>query len=181
MSNLFSSAMFTIIVPYFVHQLSLSALEIGVVLSVGAVGSILGGLTSSRVSQRIGVGPAIIISAFLFGLPAAGIYLAAGHFALLVLGASFFITGVGGVMYNVTQVSYRQSLVPRSLLGRMNATMRFLVTGTVPIGSFIGGVMAQLLGYHEAIGIAVVGGSLGFLWVLLSPVRHIREMPTPAG
>lgn len=95
----------------------------------------------------------------------------------MIPGVSFFIQGVGVIMYNVTQVSYRQSLVPRSLLGRMNATMRFIVTGTVPIGSFIGGVMARLLGYHEAIGLAVVGTSLAFLWVLLSPIRRIREMP----
>jgi predicted MFS family arabinose efflux permease len=178
-ANLFGSAMFAIIVPYAVQQLGLTALEIGLVLSFAAVGSVLGGLASSRVSRSIGVGPTIIISAFMFGIPTIGIYLASGPLTVLIAGVSFFIQGLGTVMYNVAQVSYRQSLVPRKLLGRMNATMRFIVTGTVPIGSFAGGVLAQLLGYHGAIGLAVAGMSIAFLWVLFSPIRKIREMPAP--
>jgi MFS family permease len=93
--NLFASAMFAIVVPYFVRQLGLTALEIGIVFSVGAVGSVLAGLTSSRISREIGVGPAIIISAFAFGIPSVGIYFASGGTAILVLGASLFVQGVG--------------------------------------------------------------------------------------
>jgi MFS family permease len=177
-ANLFSSAIFTILIPYLVQQFSLSALLIGLVFSTGAVGSVLGGLFSSRLSEKLGVGHSIAVSAFMFGLPSAGFYLATGQLAVITIGASIFITGMGAVMYNVTQVSYRQSLVPRDLLGRMNATMRFIVTGATPIGSLLGGVLGQVFGYHQAIGIAVVGTSVAFLWIVFSPVRHVHDMPT---
>ena len=49
----------------------------------------------------------------------------------------------GVVLYNVTQVSFRQRLCPRPLLGRMNASIRFLVWGVMPIGGFLGGVLGQ--------------------------------------
>ena len=177
-ANLFSSGLFAIVVPYLVNGLGLTAFEIGIVFSAGAVGSVLAGITSSRVSQALGVGRSIILSAFLFGLPTAGIYLAGGGMAMPILGLSFFVQGVGVVIYNVTQVSYRQSLVPRNLLGRMNATMRFIVTGAQPIGAFIGGVLGQAYGFHEAIGISVVGTSLAFLWVMFSPIRSVKAMPS---
>jgi predicted MFS family arabinose efflux permease len=57
--------------------------------------------------------------------------------------------------------------------------MRFIVTGSIPIGSLIGGILGEAFGYRGAIGICVLGLSAAFLWVLFSPIRHVREMPTP--
>src|SRR5207302_7381961 len=84
---------------------------------------------------------------------------------------------IGVVVYNVNQVSLRQAIVPLRLQGRMNATMRFLVWGTIPLGGLAGGLLGTFLGLRTAIGIAVLGGSLAFLWVLLSPVRSLKEIP----
>lgn len=176
-ANLFSGGIFAIIVPYLVGAFGVSAEQFGVLLSSAAVGAVLGALVSAKVAERIGVGPSIILNAFLFGLPTIGLYLASGTLAWVVVGASLFITGYAGVAYNVNQVSYRQALVPRSVLGRMNATMRFIVTGSVPIGSLVGGVLAEVFGYHDAIGIMAVGVSFSFLWVLFSPLKGVRGMP----
>jgi hypothetical protein len=77
----------------------------------------------------------------------------------------------------VNQVSFRQAIVPIELQGRLNATMRFLVWGTIPIGSIIGGILGGILGLRTAIGISAIGATLAFLWVLLSPVRRITEIP----
>src|SRR5947209_6671508 len=85
----------------------------------------------------------------------------------------------GLVVYNVNQVSLRQAIVPLRLQGRMNATMRFLVWGTIPLGGLTGGLLGTFLGLRTAIGIAVLGGSLAFLWVLLSPVRSLKKIPEP--
>ena len=84
----------------------------------------------------------------------------------------------GVVVYNVTQVSFRQALCPERLLGRMNATMRFLVWGTMPIGGLIGGVLGSTVGVRTTLFITAAGGSVSFLWVYLSPLRTMERLPT---
>jgi len=81
------------------------------------------------------------------------------------------------VIYNVNQVSLRQAITPDRMLGRMNATMRFIVWGTIPIGAVIGGVLGGVIGLQATIWVGAIGSFLGFLPVLLSPVRALREIP----
>jgi outer membrane lipoprotein SlyB len=84
------------------------------------------------------------------------------------------------VVYNVNQISYRQALVPVRLQGRLNATMRFIVTGILPIGAIIGGAIGQAVGLYPAMVVGAVGGSFSFVWVLFSPVRKVVRIPTAA-
>jgi hypothetical protein len=63
--------------------------------------------------------------------------------------------------------------------GRMNATVRFLVWGTIPIGQILGGLIATVFGVHETIWLAAVLGFVPAIFPLLSPVRSLREMPNP--
>ena len=88
--------------------------------------------------------------------------------------------GLGSTVYNLTQVSLRQTITPDRLQGRMNASMRFMVWGTMPIGSLIGGVLGSLIGLQPTLLVGAVGTSLSFLWVLLSPVRALRDQPAAA-
>jgi hypothetical protein len=90
----------------------------------------------------------------------------------------FFASWLGGVVYNIIQVSFRQGLTPERLLGRMNATMRFLVWGTMPLGGLIGGALGTLIGVRPTLWVAAVGGMLAFLPVFLSPLRTMRQLPT---
>jgi len=93
--------------------------------------------------------------------------------------ASVALGGFSAVVYNVNQVSYRQALTPTAIQGRMNATMRFLVWGTIPIGAVVGGLVATAVGVHNAIWIGALGSCLPFLSVFLSPVRTLQTMPEP--
>jgi hypothetical protein len=61
----------------------------------------------------------------------------------------------------------------------MNASMRWIVWGTIPLGAVAGGILGSIVGLREAIGIGVVGGSLAFLWIFFSPVRSLKEIPEP--
>ena len=92
--------------------------------------------------------------------------------------------GWGAVVYNVNQVSLRQAITPNALMGRMNATMRFLVWGTIPIGSALGGILGSTIGVHETIWVGAILGCFVFLAVLLSPVRSLKRiedaLPAPA-
>jgi predicted MFS family arabinose efflux permease len=78
----------------------------------------------------------------------------------------------------VSQVSLRQAITPEHFLGRMNATMRFLVWGTIPIGSLIGAVLSELIGVRETVWVGSILSLFAFLPVLLSPVRQIQTIPT---
>jgi MFS family permease len=90
----------------------------------------------------------------------------------------FLVYWFGAVVYNIGQVSFRQGLTPERLLGRMNATMRFLVWGTMPLGGVLGGVLGDTIGVRPALWVAAIGGLFTFLPVFLSPLRTMRELPT---
>jgi hypothetical protein len=81
------------------------------------------------------------------------------------------------VVYNVTQVSFRQRLCPPQLLGRMNASVRFLVFGTMPVGGLLGGALGTWLGVVPTLWIAVGGQALAAAWVTLSPLLGLRDLP----
>jgi len=102
-----------------------------------------------------------------------------GNAALLWLIPVFIVGGMTNVIYNVTQISLRQAITPERLQGRMNSVMRFIVWGTIPLGSIIGGALASQIGLKQTLIVGGVGCCLPFLPVLFSPVRSIREMPEP--
>lgn len=177
-ANLFSSLGGAVIFVLLARDLHLSAGVIGLLTSLSAVGGVLGSLVATRFAAKIGQGPAIWISAALSG-PAAFVAPFLHRDWTLVLYALAQLMMWGSVVvYNITQVSFRQGLCPHELLGRMNATMRFLVWGTMPLGAFVGGVLGATVGVRNALLIAAIGGSLAFLPVLLSPLRTMRELPS---
>jgi hypothetical protein len=87
--------------------------------------------------------------------------------------------GFFGVAWNINQVSLRQAITPPRMQGRMNATMRFIVWGTIPLGSIAGGALGSLIGLHATIVVGAVGALIGFVPVTLSSVRSIVTMPEP--
>jgi hypothetical protein len=87
--------------------------------------------------------------------------------------------GLGAVAYNITQISLRQAITPERLQGRMNAAMRWIVWGTIPLGSLAGGAIATAYGLKAALWVGAIGGLFTFLPVTLSSVGKIREMPAP--
>jgi hypothetical protein len=82
--------------------------------------------------------------------------------------------------YNISQVSLRQAITPERLQGRMNATMRWIVWGTIPLGTIAGGAIATVYSLRAALWVGAIGALFSFLPVLLSSVRSIREMPEPS-
>jgi MFS family permease len=178
-SNFFGNVAFSILILYLVRDIGMTEELIGLTFSIGAVGFLVGALIANRVAKRFGVGPTIVGSTLLFGPAALLVAIAPRDLALPFVAASGFITGLGGAIYNINQVSLRQAITPERLQGRMNATMRFIVWGTIPFGNIIGGFLGGVIGLHNTIWIGAIGGLFVFLPVLLSPVRHIREMPAP--
>jgi predicted MFS family arabinose efflux permease len=97
--------------------------------------------------------------------------------ALLIGGA--FISGIMNPIYNINQVSLRQAITPDRLTGRMNASVRFLVWGTIPLGALLGGTLGDAIGLWPTLLAMGLCSLLPPLWVFFSPVRRLKEQPTP--
>jgi MFS family permease len=177
-SNLFFSITSAAMLLFLIRQLGLSTGVAGLLMTGSGVGSVIGGLTATRWSRRFGQARIIWLSMLVsspFGLlmPLAGPGWSAALFAV-----SGLFWGFGAIVYNVAQVSYRQAICPDHLLGRMNASVRFIIWGNIPIGGLIGGALATWLTPRGALWVGAVGGMLAVLWLLGSPLRTMRDLPT---
>jgi MFS family permease len=177
--NFFFTVAESIFIVYAVRVLGLSAPLIGLVFTLSNLGGIVGALVVSRVSHRLGVGRTLVVSGFLGGPPLLLVPLAPASFPIPFLVVGWLFLSFGVVMYNVTAVSLIQALTPERLLGRMNASRRLVVWGTIPIGSVVGGALASTIGLRETIFVGAIGASFSFLFLYFSPLRTIHEMPEP--
>jgi MFS family permease len=177
-SNLFSSVMLAVYYVLLARELHLSAAAIGLINSVAAIGGLVGALLASRIARRLGQGPTIWLSTLVGGPTLFVVPFVHRDWTLALLALGQLVWWSSAVVYNITQVSFRQSICPQDLLGRMNATMRFLVWGTMPLGGLIGGALGAWLGVRDTLVIAAIGGSLVWLPPFLSPLRRVRELPS---
>jgi len=175
--NLFGNLGTAILLLYAVEELGLTPGTIGLIFTVANVGVLAGALTSERLGRWIGVGPTIVGSAFLSSFTLVAVALAPREAPVPWIIGGFFIGAATAVIYNVNQVSLRQAITPERMLGRMNATMRFIVWGTIPIGALAGGILGGVIGLHATIWVGAIGSFLGFLPVLFSQVRTLQRIP----
>lgn len=178
-SNLGNNIWQAILILYMTRRLGLGAGVIGLIFAMGSVGFLCAALVAGRVARWFGLGPAIVGS---IGFGALGCVLIPvaqppAAFAVPLLIVAQFVAGGSGTIYNINQVSLRQAITPDHLLGRMNATMRFIVWGTLPVGALIGGALGGTIGLRPTLVVGVIIQATAFLWTFFSPVRALREQP----
>jgi MFS family permease len=177
--NLGSNMFFAVFLIFAYRQLHLSPGVVGVVFAASSVGFLLGALAASRFSDRLGVGGGLAVSIVAGGIAQLLTPLALiGQPALVLFGLMLFGSTLGAP-YNIIQVSLRQAITPDRLQGRMNATMRTIVWGTIPIGAALGGVLGSSVGVVQTL---IIGGAIetvAVLWILIGPVIRVREQPEP--
>jgi MFS family permease len=178
-SNLFHTTMDALLILYFARELGLSPGVIGIFYSAYGVGGILGSFVVTPAARLLGQGPSLWLAILTTGLAGLFVPLAEPGWRFWVAAAMGVIHGVGVIVYNVNQLSFHQRLTPDRLLGRMNATVRFVVWGTIPLGGVLGGTLAAWLGVHTALWVGAIGQLLAVLPVLLSPLRSMRALPSP--
>ncbi|MEY2432042.1 MAG: hypothetical protein QOC92_1767 [Acidimicrobiaceae bacterium] len=178
-SNLFSGVMGAVVLLLMTRVLGFSSGKIGLVFAVSGLGAVVGSVIAPWLARRLGVGPAILLSIALGGVGPFLVAGATGSLAPMLIALGFGILGLTSVTYNVNQVSVRQALCPRRLQGRMNASVRFLVWGTLPLGGFLGGALGSTIGIRSTLWVAAVGQAAAFLWLLPSPIPSMREIPEP--
>ena len=179
-ANLFSNIALATYIVYAVRDLGLSPVQIGIVFGLGNIGAIVGALSADRVRRALGVGRSILVSAATGGPAVLLVAIAPREAPIPFLVLAGFLGGFSVVIYNINQVSFRQAITPTPMQGRMNATMRFIVWGTIPLGQILGGVIATAVSIPAALWIGGLGAFLAVIPIALSPVRHLVDMPTPA-
>ena len=180
--NFFGNVGFAVLLVFARRELHLSPAVIGIAFMASNVGPLLAAFNASRISERFGVGHTIVASAAIGGPVFLVVPFAPeGNAALAWLVPAFMVGGFTNVIYNVTQVSLRQAITPERIQGRMNSVMRFIVWGTIPLGSLIGGALASSIGLKQTLIVSGIGSCLACLPVVFSRVRDVREMPEPRG
>lgn len=166
---------------YLIRELGIQPAALGIIVALGSAGAFLGTLLAERAARQFGLGPAIVGTVLLSGsahllIPLAGTLLLL-TVPLLVVSRALF--GFGNTIFTINQLSLRQAITPDRFQGRVNASMRFLAWGTLPIGSLLGGALGGTIGLGATLLIAAVGNLLSCLWMLFSPVYSLHEQPAP--
>ena len=175
-ANLASGIAAAVEVVFLVRTVHASPAVIGLLFTLGGVGGLLGALVAGPLARRIGGARATIVG-ILTNVGALLIPLTQPKAGLLFFGIGMMVVGFGVTVYNVNQVSFRQRLCPDRLLGRMNATMRFVVWGVLPIGALIGGLLGTAIGLRPTLWIGATGQAVAGVWLLASPMRSMRDFP----
>lgn len=180
-SNLGWNMLFAVFIIWAYRQAHLTPGQVGLIFSIGSVGAVLGSVTAFPIAQRIGMGRTLALSTFIGAAGNAFIPLAgASGLTLPLLAVIGFVVQGAGPIYNINQVSYRQAAIPVHLQGRLNATVRTFVWGTIPIGSLVGGVLGAHVGLVPTIYLGAGIEALSVIWILLGPVRLRTAEPEPS-
>ena len=162
---------------YLLNELHLDPFLLGIVISAGGVGSLVGSVFASRVVRAIGIGPAIVWMAA--GASTIGILtpLAQGPVALATI--MVFLPQLIGdglqTIGGVAEISLVQGLVPDRILGRTNATLEVISHGVgFPIGALIAAFIAEQIGVRGAIAVGWAGMAASLLFLVFSPVPRVR-------
>jgi MFS family permease len=182
-ANLFGQMAAALEIIFLVRVLHVPAADTGLLVAVGSLGGILGGVLSGRLSRWIGSARIIWFSMLVFGAVAIVMPLSEPGWRLVFFPISVASLSFTAVVYNVAQLSYRQLICPPELLGRMNAAIRWIVWGTLPLGGLLGGVLgsASVIGIRPTIWVGVIGSWAACFWVVFSPLRTMRDIPKHAG
>ncbi|MFZ7087209.1 MFS transporter [Curtobacterium sp. RRHDQ10] len=179
-SNFSSTISYTMLPLLVLRHLDLGTVVWGVATSVGAVGGLLGAVFAARFAKRFGEGTSIPLAAVLSGVGAL-LLASPGLFppvAVPLLVVAELLTSFGVLVYNITQLTYRQRICPPELLGRMNASVRFVVWGVMPIGGLVAGLLGTWLGVEATMWTAGIGTLLASVPVVVSPLLGMRTLPT---
>lgn len=164
---------------FLTRELRMEPFWIGIIFGSIGVASLLGAVAAHRIAGQIGPGTAVIVGTFLglVGMLLIPLSPASPKLAIPFLIMAQVFSGIGQPIYSISQLSLRQALTPDRLLGRVNASRRFIVFGISPIGALAGGLLGQWLELRATLAVAGAVMGLSFLWVLLSPLRTMRVQP----
>jgi MFS family permease len=180
--NYFNFVFWALLVLYATRELHVSPGILGLVLGAASTGGVIGSIVAGKLGRRIGLGPAYIVGCALFTIPLLLVPLAGGP-SSVVLGmllAAEFASGLGVMLLDISVGSIFAGLIPDTLRARVSGAYMLVNYGVRPLGSLTGGALGATIGLRPTLWLATAGAIAGVLWLLPSPVRHIRGLPEQA-
>lgn len=133
---------------------------------------VVGALLAGRAIRALPFGVVIVIGP-IAGLAAALVMVATIWVPTpLLAGFSFFLIGVGPILWTISTTTLRQMVTPSFLLGRVSA-INIAVYGSRPLGAALGALVGGLYGAETALAVAAVGFLAQAIVILVSPVRNL--------
>jgi MFS family permease len=172
----FAGFLATLYMLFGIEYLGLGPAVLGVLITLGGVGNFFGAWMSERIVERFPLGRVMIGSHVVVGFMWLLIPLAhrPWYVAAAFLGTAQLFGDMAYPLYDIHEVTLRQSVTPPAVLGRVNACMQMLFRGIVPVGSVAGGLLAQRFGVRFTLTLAALGILASSLWLVFSPVRALR-------
>jgi MFS family permease len=175
--NLFNYIFDALFVLYATKQLHIAPGTLGLILGSGAVGGLIGAAVAGRVARWVGIGPALILGMVAFPAPLILIPLAHGPIPLFV---AELLSALGVMLLDIAAGSLQTAATPHNRLSVVSGFKRTVNYGIRPVGAVLGGALGTVIGVRPALWVAAIGGLLGVLWIVFSPLRTMRELPEAA-
>ncbi|MFF4565553.1 MFS transporter [Streptomyces sp. NPDC001435] len=178
----FFAAVMTVYLLFLPRDLHLSGTAVGLALAATGPGALLGSLLAARLPSRFGHG-AVLVSAAALG-DGVFLFVPALHGSSVVtvpaLLAVNFVFGTFSQLVNVTVMAVRQTVTPDGMQGRAAATINFVGMGLTPLGSLLGGFLAEVWGTRTSLLVTAAGMLLSPALMALSPLTRLgRKLPGP--
>ncbi len=181
LSNLFVAMSMALEIVFLVRVLDAQPWQIGLVMVGGAVGGLLAGMLSGWTAKRIGTARMIWLPFLALGWSGLLAPLAHPGWGPYLVGVGSLLFSASAVPFNAAAIGYRQLVTPPESLGRVNAASRWLSWGSAPIGALLGGGLGDWIGIRTTLFVAGFGAWACCLFVVLSPLRKMRDFPEPTG
>ncbi|MGW0470874.1 MFS transporter [Streptomyces coeruleorubidus] len=164
-------------VVFLVRTVGLNPAMVGLLLTSGSTGGIVGALVAGRVSRRFGTARGLLLLQVATAPFALLLPMTTAGPGLLLFAAGAFLVGIGVSVANIVVGSFRQTYCPPRMLGRVVATAMMINHSTIPLGSLLGGVLGDAVGYRTAMGIMTGVVALSWLVLVMSPMRREQDLP----
>ena len=143
---------------------------LGMIFAVGSVSSFLAAGLARRADTSLGSGRTMLLGYGLLAVGSVLIPLAPGATlvgAILLVGHQLIGDG-GDTLFEISQTSLRQRIVPNDLLGRVTGSMRFGGSASMLVGALTAGALGERLGPRALFWVAALSVIAGALWLLRS-------------
>ncbi|WP_370932487.1 MFS transporter [Amycolatopsis sp. cg13] len=180
-SSLFQSMFMAVSVVFSVRDLHLEPFMIGLVSTVSLTGALLASLVAQRLGTRFGAARALYIGGAVYSIS-----FLPNAFATPGWGIAWYIAGgiassFGIIVLGVFETSFRQAITPHELLGRVSSVSQTVVFGIAPLGSLLGGFIAELTTTRVTLYVCGIGILAASAILIASPLRKMRDLPLAEG
>jgi predicted MFS family arabinose efflux permease len=169
---------------FVIDDLQLGAAVIGLVAGVGGFSSFIGAVVATRATRRFGIGRVAIVAMLLSAVGNAFIPLAPAGLPLLAVGALVMqqlVADSAVTVYDIAELSVRQSMVADRLQGRVSSTFKVAAMVAQLIATLAAGVLAETIGLRATAWLAPIGGLVAAAVLWFSPVRQLVQLPDREG